>query len=57
MNEATERGINENLEFRKKKFKTIREESDTVYLSIKELQQFEKLKLMQPRLDKVRDLF
>jgi hypothetical protein len=44
MNEATERGINENLEFRKKKFKTIREESD-VYLSIKELQQFEKLKL------------
>jgi hypothetical protein len=42
----------------KKKFKTIREESDTVYLSIKELQQFEKLKLnATPRLDKVRDLF
>jgi hypothetical protein len=41
-----ERGINENLEFRKKKFKTIREESDTVYLSIKELEQFEKLKLI-----------
>lgn len=58
MNEATERGINENLEFRKKKFKTIREEADTVYLSIKELQQFEKLKLTAtPRLDKVRDLF
>ncbi len=58
MNEATERGINENLEFRKKKFKTIREESDTVYLSIKELQQFEKLDLKAiPRLDKVRDLF
>jgi integrase len=58
MNEATERGINENLEFRKKKFKTIREESDTVYLSIKELQQFEKLNLSAtPRLNKVRDLF
>lgn len=58
MNEATERGINENLEFRKKKFKTIREEADTVYLSVKELQQFEKLKLSAtPRLDKVRDLF
>jgi integrase len=58
MNEATERGINENLEFRKKKFKTIREEADTVYLSIKELEQFEKLKLSAtPRLDKVRDLF
>lgn len=58
MNEATERGINVNLEFRKKKFKTIREEADTVYLSIKELEQFEKLKLSAtPRLDKVRDLF
>jgi integrase len=58
MNEATERGLNENLEFRKKKFKTIREEADTVYLNIKELQQFEKLKLAAtPRLDKVRDLF
>lgn len=58
MNEATERGVNENLEFRKKKFKTIREEADTVYLSIKELEQFEKLKLSAtPRLDKVRDLF
>lgn len=58
MNEATERGVNQNLEFRKKKFKTIREEADTVYLSIKELEQFEKLKLSaSPRLEKVRDLF
>jgi integrase len=58
MNEATERGLNENLEFRKKKFKTIREEADTVYLSVKELKQFEKLNLSAtPRLDKVRDLF
>jgi integrase len=58
MNEATERGINENLEFRKKKFKTIREEADTVYLSIKELDRFEKLNLSSsPRLERVRDLF
>jgi len=58
MNEATERGINQNLEFRKKKFKTIREEADTVYLSIKELESFEKLNLSSsPRLEKVRDLF
>ncbi len=58
MNEATERGINQNLEFRKKKFKTIREEADTVYLSIKELEYFEKLKLSSsPRLERVRDLF
>ncbi|MFM9987373.1 tyrosine-type recombinase/integrase [Flavobacterium sp.] len=58
LNEATERGINQNLEFRKKKFKTLREDSDTVYLSIKELEQFEKLKLNKNLgLDKVRDLF
>ena len=58
MNEATERGLNDNLEFKKKKFKTIREEADTVYLSIKELERFEKLNLSaSPRLEKVRDLF
>src|SRR5690606_27162726 len=34
------------------------EESDTVYLSIKELERFEKLNLSAtPRLDRVRDLF
>jgi hypothetical protein len=41
MNEATERGIKRESRVSKKKFKTIREEADTVYLSIKELQQFE----------------
>jgi hypothetical protein len=45
-----------NLEFRKKKFKT-REESDTVYLNIKELEQFEKLQLDATLDYKVRDLF
>ena len=30
MNEATERGINQNLEFKKRKFKTIMEEADTI---------------------------
>jgi len=34
MNEATERGYNQNLEFKKRKFKTIKEESDTIYLTI-----------------------
>jgi integrase len=58
MNEATERGINQNLEFRNKKFKTIREISDTVYLGLKELERIENLSLSaSPRLDKVRDLF
>ena len=58
MNEATERGINSNLEFRNKRFKTIREESDTVYLNLDELEKIESLDLKaSPRLEKVRDLF
>ncbi|TXE12922.1 site-specific integrase [Seonamhaeicola algicola] len=58
MNEATERGINTNMEFRNKRFKTIREEADTVYLSVDELAKIEKIDLSSsPRLDKVRDLF
>ncbi|GAA4968085.1 site-specific integrase [Algibacter aquimarinus] len=58
LNEATERGLNNNLEFRNKKFKTLREEADTVYLSIEELNKIEKIDLKaSPRLEKVRDLF
>ena len=58
MNEATDRGLNSNLDFKKSKFKTIREEADTVYLSITELEKIEKLDLKaSPRLEKVRDLF
>ena len=58
LNEATERGHNKNLEFKNKRFKTIREESDTVYLSIEELKKIEKTDLKaNPRLEKVRDLF
>ena len=58
MNEATERGINQNLEFKKRKFKTIREEADTIYLTIDELKTMEKLDLSaSPRLEKVKDLF
>ncbi len=58
MNEATERGHNNNLEFRKRKFKTIREEADTVYLNLEELNKIENLTLTaSPRLEKVRDLF
>ncbi|MCK0108218.1 site-specific integrase [Flavobacteriaceae bacterium S0825] len=58
MNEATERGLNNNLEFKNKRFKTIREEADTVYLNIEELGKIEKLDLKaSPRLERVRDLF
>ncbi len=58
MNEATDRGYNTNLEFKKRKFKTLREESDSIYLTLEELEKFEKLDLSaSPRLEKVRDLF
>lgn len=58
LNEATERGYNDNLEFKKRKFKTLREESDSIYLTLDELKKFEKLNLSAiPRLEKVRDLF
>lgn len=58
LNEATDRGYNTNLEFKKRKFKTLREESDSIYLTLDELANFEKLDLSaSPRLEKVRDLF
>lgn len=58
MNEATERGLNTNLEFKNKRFKTIREDSDKVYLSIEELKKIEDLDFSKnPKLDEARDLF
>ncbi len=58
LNEATERGLNENLEFRKKKFKTVSEDSDSIYLNIKEVEKIKDLDLSKnPKLDKTRDLF
>lgn len=58
MNEATDRGYNTNLEFKKRKFKTLREESDSIYLTLNELKNFEDLDLSSsPYLEKTRDLF
>ena len=58
LSEATDRGINTNLEFKKRKFKTLREDADTVYLSIEELKRLEEVDLSSsPRLQKVKDLF
>ena len=58
LNEATDRGLNENLDFKKSKFKCPSEESDTVYLTLEELKKIEKANLStSPRLEKVRDLF
>ena len=58
LNEATERGLNHQLEFRNKKFKKTEEESDSIYLTIEELKKIEKIDLSSnKRLEKVRDLF
>lgn len=58
MNEATERGLNTNLSFKSKRFVTIREKSDSIYLSENEIKEIENLDLSKDkRLEKVRDLF
>ena len=58
LNEATDRGLNDKLDFKKSKFKSLSEESDTVYLSLNELKKVEKANLSSSKkLEKVRDLF
>jgi integrase len=58
MNEATERGLNKNLSFKSKRFVTVRENSDSIYLNEQELKALENLNLSNnKRLEKVRDLF
>ncbi|RYZ18216.1 MAG: site-specific integrase, partial [Chitinophagaceae bacterium] len=57
MNEATERGINKNLKYKSKRFVTVRENSDSIYLTEAELKALEALDLDTDRLRKVRDLF
>lgn len=58
MNDATERGLNTNLDFKSKRFITIREKVDSIYLNEKELLAMGSLDLSnEPRLEKVRDMF
>jgi integrase len=58
MNEATERGINANLDFKRRKFKKVTEDTDKVYLSQSEIDVIYKLDLNEnKKLEKVRDLF
>ena len=58
LNEATERGINTNLQYQSKRFKALQEEVDKIYLSLKELDEIYKLDLHNnKRLERVRDLF
>lgn len=58
LNEATERDLNTNLDFRKSKFKTTHEETDSIYLSLEELKIIEEKDLsFNPSFEKVKDLF
>jgi len=58
MNEAVERQLTTNLEYRNKKFKVIEEQVDKIYLSQNDLKTIYDLDFSNnPRLDKVRDLF
>lgn len=58
LHEATNRGINSNQAFQQRAFKVLKEESDNIYLSEKELETLHRLELADNiRLDRVRDLF
>lgn len=57
LNEATERGINTNQQYKSHRFKAITEESENVYLTTKELEKLYACELASERLCRVRDLF
>ena len=58
LNEATERGLNTNMAFKSRRFVTIREKSDSIYLQESELNElWEKDLSDNKRLETVRDLF
>ena len=58
LNEATDRGLNERLDFRSRKFKRPYEEVEGIYLKKSELEKLHKLDLShKPNLERVRDLF
>ncbi len=58
MSIATDRGLNDLLDFQKKSFKKVDEETQTIYLTIDELQKISNLDLSNnKRLDTVRDMF
>jgi integrase len=58
LNEATERGLNTTLEYKKRRFKRPVEEPDKIYLNLEELGRLKNLDLSRDKqLDEVRDLF
>lgn len=58
MNEAVDRNITTNLQFKNRRFKTVEENSETIYLSLAEIKTIYELDFTKkPYLDRVRDLF
>ncbi len=58
LNEATDRGLNTNIEFKKRKFKKLTEETDKIYLNREELEKIYRKDLSKnKKLERVRDLF
>jgi site-specific recombinase XerD len=58
LNEATDRGINKTIEYKKRKFKRPVEEPDKIYLSVAELEKIYELDISKDKqLEDVRDLF
>lgn len=58
MNEATERGLNKNYDFKSRRFKKVTEEIDKIYLNTTELNKIYSVDLTnKARLERVRDLF
>ncbi|MEO1517680.1 MAG: phage integrase SAM-like domain-containing protein [Bacteroidota bacterium] len=58
LNAATERGINKNMAYKSRYFRTMKEESESVYLTEEELERLNGLDLTgDHRLEKIRDLF
>ncbi|MCU0467905.1 MAG: site-specific integrase [Arcicella sp.] len=58
LNNATEHDVNTFMDFKKKRFKVIKEETDAIYLTLQDLKDIEEIDLSHiPKLDRVRDLF
>jgi integrase len=58
LSEASERGINTKFDFKSKRFKVIREDSENIYLTEEEIEQIFNLDLSEnKKLERVRDLF
>ena len=58
MSEAVDRNLTSNLQFKNKRFKNVEEVSESIYLTVTEIESIYELDLSNnSRLDKVRDLF